>query len=221
VSTILIGVSGSPEDEGALAFARACGGRAVVASAFGIRPSFLEAKEAAERARDELDADEVHVLAGAPAPALRSLARSIRAHLIVVGAGPARSTGERLLHGAPCPVAIVPRAYRPHELRRVGVAVDGSSWAHAGRTAAEALARAAGAELVAIRVPHGDAANAIADRTAGLDLLVLGSRGLGPAHAALSHSVTPRVARQVHCPVIVVPRFATSRLGELFEPVPA
>jgi nucleotide-binding universal stress UspA family protein len=221
VATILIGVSGSPADDGALAFARACGGHLVVACAFGAEPSFLEAKAAAERARDELDADELHVVAGAPAPALDALARALQAQLIVVGAGPARATGERLLHAAPCPVAIVPRTYRAREMRRVGVADDGSPHAHAGRVAAEALARALGAELVPIRVPHGDAANALADRTAGLDLLVLGSRGYGAAHAALARSVSPRVARQAHCPVIVIPRFATSRLGELFAAVPA
>jgi len=221
VATILIGISGSPADDGALAFVRACGGRVVVASAFAVRPSFLEASAAAQRARDTLDADELHVIAGAPAPALQSLALELDAHLIVVGAGPARATGERLLHGAPCPVAIVPRTYRAHELRRIGVADDGSAHAHAGRAAAQALADALGVELVPIHIAHGDAANAIADRTAGLDLLVLGSRGFGPAHAALSRSVAPRVVRQAHCPVMVVPRFATSRLGELFEPVPA
>lgn len=69
--------------------------------------------------------------------ALDRLAESERAELIVVGATHTGhlgrifpgSTAERLVHGAPCPVAVVPGGYRPPPAGRpaqVGVAYDGS-----------------------------------------------------------------------------------------------
>jgi nucleotide-binding universal stress UspA family protein len=93
---------------------------------------------------------------------LHDLAEMERAALIVVGSshvGTAGrvmpgSTGERLLHGAPCPVAIVPQGYRDRagELHRVGVAYDGSPESTAAVRGAIEIARATGAELRVIRV---------------------------------------------------------------------
>jgi nucleotide-binding universal stress UspA family protein len=106
--------------------------------------------------------------------AVRSMARTSAAHglqelaeqegagLIVVGSSHTGrrgrvlpgSTAERLLHGAPCPVAVVPLGYREgeHALRRIGAADDGSAESRAAVRAADLLARALGAELAVIRV---------------------------------------------------------------------
>jgi nucleotide-binding universal stress UspA family protein len=65
------------------------------------------------------------------------------------------STAERLLHGSPCSVAVVPKDYRNHAddaIRRIGVAYDDSDEARAALSAGVALARALGAELEVIGV---------------------------------------------------------------------
>jgi nucleotide-binding universal stress UspA family protein len=71
-----------------------------------------------------------------------------QADLVVVGSSrrsafgaplPA-TTAERLLHDAPCPVAVAPRGYSGGDIRRVGVAYDGSPEADAALRAAESLA---------------------------------------------------------------------------------
>jgi hypothetical protein len=44
----------------------------------------------------------------------------------------------------------------------------------------------------------------------------MGSRGYGPVRAVLAGGVSGRVAREAHCPVIVVPRGVDAPLGDLF-----
>jgi nucleotide-binding universal stress UspA family protein len=95
------------------------------------------------------------------ASALHEAAETENAGLLVVGStrrGPAGrilpgSTAERLMHGAPCPVAIAPHGWKTRGgLRTIGVAYVDSD---AGRNAlrgAHALARRAGATLRAITV---------------------------------------------------------------------
>src|SRR4051812_7954732 len=102
-----------------------------------------QAQETLRRAAARLeDVDPARVktiaVASTSAPrALDRLAESERAELIVVGATHTGnlgrifpgSTAERLLHGAPCPVAVVPAGYRPPPAGRpaqIGVAYDGS-----------------------------------------------------------------------------------------------
>jgi nucleotide-binding universal stress UspA family protein len=98
-----------------------------------------------------------------PAHALHDLAETEHASIVVVGAtrtGHAGrvlpgATAERLLHGAPCPVAVVPDGYRttPHPaIRRIGVAYDCSDESKAAVSAAVDAARALGAELEVIGV---------------------------------------------------------------------
>jgi nucleotide-binding universal stress UspA family protein len=99
------------------------------------------------------------------AAGLHDLAVAKRATAIVIGpthhkrAGRALlgSTAHRLLHGAPCPVAVAPVDYVEHasDLRSILVAYDGSSEAHAGLDLAARLARATGASLrlVAVLAP--------------------------------------------------------------------
>ena len=64
------------------------------------------------------------------------------------------STGERLIHGSPCAVAVVPADYRrrTEPIRKVGVAYNRTPEARAAAFSAAELARAFGAELVVIGV---------------------------------------------------------------------
>jgi nucleotide-binding universal stress UspA family protein len=132
-----------------------------------------QAEETARGMRDRLDAiaPDRLLIRIAPNPstahALHDLAGAEHAEIIVVGSSHTGrlgrvapgSTGERLLHGAPCAVAIVPDGYaartdRP--IRRIGVAYDGSDEATAAVAAGVDLARALSAELeiIGVAVPH-------------------------------------------------------------------
>ncbi|HEX6026424.1 MAG TPA: universal stress protein [Solirubrobacter sp.] len=128
-----------------------------------------DAKKFAHEMRDRLEGvpDEralIRVMANpSPAHALHDLAHAERAALIIVGSTHTGhvgrvlpgSTGERLFHGAPCSVAVVPKDYRKQghgPIRRIGVAYNGSDEAAAAAQAAAELARAFGAELDVIGV---------------------------------------------------------------------
>jgi nucleotide-binding universal stress UspA family protein len=136
------------------------------------------AEETARGMRDRLDgiaADRLLIRIApnpSPAHALHDLAGAEHAEIIVVGSSHTGrlgrvapgGTGERLLHGAPCAVAIVPdgyaaRADRP--IRRIGVAYDASDEATAAVAAGVELARALSAELeiIGVVVPHTYAAS--------------------------------------------------------------
>jgi len=58
------------------------------------------------------------------------------------------------------------------------------------------------------RMLDGDAVSELAEASAELDLLVLGSRGYGPVRRVLFGSVSRALARYAACPVVVVPRGA-------------
>jgi nucleotide-binding universal stress UspA family protein len=81
--------------------------------------------------------------------ALTTVAEAEQADLVVVGSSRQRdalrrllpaSTPEHLLDDAPCPVAVAPRGYSGGDIRRIGVAHDGSHEADAALHAAESLA---------------------------------------------------------------------------------
>ena len=70
-----------------------------------------------------------------PAKAIQTMAMQEDAALIVLGSSRhgavgrvlAGTTAERLLHGAPCPVAVAPKGFRdqePHAVETIGVAYD-------------------------------------------------------------------------------------------------
>lgn len=108
---------------------------------------------------DSASADYQVVGPASAARGLHGLAEELSATVIVVGSsadtamgrmGPG-STGERLLHGSPCPVAIAPRGYRFHQedstLRTVAVAyVDSAEGGEALRFAGS-MAQRTGAAL--------------------------------------------------------------------------
>jgi nucleotide-binding universal stress UspA family protein len=132
-----------------------------------------QAEEALARAAARLEGIDparvktIPVACPSPPRALDGLAHSEGADLIVLGSthtGHLRrivpgSTAERLLHGAPCPVAVVPSGYRPPaegERPRVGVAYNGSKESVAALHAATQIARALDAELRVISVLAAD-----------------------------------------------------------------
>ena len=107
-----------------------------------------------------VDAD-VRVCRGASAAsALHALAEDEDAGLLVVGSerrsNPGRvragSTAGRLLHGSPCPVALVPRDWTAHAVQTVGVAFVDSEEGRQALRGAHAIARRVGARLRAITV---------------------------------------------------------------------
>jgi len=95
------------------------------------------------------------------ARALQEAADQLDAVAIVVGSSRggalgrvfAVNIGGRLLHGAPCPVAVTPaEAARTHGFGRIAVAFNGSPEAGEALQAGIALARAAGAKLTTLTV---------------------------------------------------------------------
>lgn len=97
-----------------------------------------------------------------PPRAIQELATSEHASLIVIGSSHrgavgrvlAGTTAERLLHGAPCPVAVAPAGYAEDEghIGTIAVGYDGSTESEAALTAAIAVARSHGARLRVIEV---------------------------------------------------------------------
>ena len=184
----------------------------------------------------------------APVRALHEAAEELGAGLLVAGSshrGPAGrvlpgGVGERLLHAAPCTVAIAPRGYtRPQAgLRRIGVAFAAGPEAPEALELASSLARACHARVVTYTVTadapptlaavldraragvapelledtvvlHGDTAAELASVSAGLDLLIAGSRGYGPIRSLLVGGVSSELAHTAQCPLLVVPRVLT------------
>jgi nucleotide-binding universal stress UspA family protein len=184
MSTIIVGVDDSPRSEDAIALAgtlaRAAGAEIVAVCAFpfddrpaahfnlALRPLLVErAENTLDRLCQALN-DDPHVrrLAIAdltPARALERVAHDENAALIVVGPSHVGqsgrlhpgSTADRLLQGAPCPVALAPQGYRlrPHTpTGRVAVGYDGLPEAQEALEAAAVLARGMETSLRVIRV---------------------------------------------------------------------
>jgi nucleotide-binding universal stress UspA family protein len=100
------------------------------------------------------------------------------------------TTGEHLLHGAPCPVAVVPRGHAVSSrtrISRVGVGIDGGPESAAALAAAARIAEAFDAELEVIRAytPGGLPPDAALAR----DLAVHAQRQLADALAVLGPTV--------------------------------
>jgi nucleotide-binding universal stress UspA family protein len=225
--------------------------------------------------------DCVRLQSTSAARALHETADEMDAGLLVVGSSRrsgagrvlAGTTALRLMHGAPCPVAVVPASWSSSgPPRTIGVAYVHTPEGREALRGAHALARRAGATLRVMTVVRvsptmhleedsatpswrpdtrdavdvegehrvraeqelrsavgaldgevpievdafvGDPAETIVDFSDGVDLLVCGSRGYGPARAVLLGSVSARVTAEAHCPVIVLPRGVTASLESL------
>ena len=111
----------------------------------------------AEELREQgVDADCRSLPGTSAARALHEAAEELGAGLLVVGSsergGVGRvvpgSTAQRLLHGAPCPIAVVPRSWqRGDGLRTIGVGYVDTAEGHNALDNALALARRSGAKL--------------------------------------------------------------------------
>ena len=206
-----------------------------------------------------------------PIHALHELASYEKADLIVFGAAREGladhlhvSLMERMVHGAPCAVAVAPDGYagrEASEFHRFGVGfsdseegrtvlhlaqeladlVGGELEVIAGSGLSPALARyafsspslpAVEAELYAetkanleriagelggrvqahLETIRGDPSGVLIARSNDLDILMLGSRAYGPLRHVLLGSVSARVMREAHCPVLIVPRGTPQRV---------
>jgi nucleotide-binding universal stress UspA family protein len=181
MSEIVVGIDDSAGAQDALAFAtrvaKATGASLRLVSVFPY--SDVPSRGSNEAYREYLRADAQELLdrvaAGvegittsteaiadtSPPHALHGLAERDGVALVVVGSthhGPAGrvvpgSTGERLLHGSPCPVAVVPRGYADAgPIGTVGVGYDGSDESEAALAAAYQVARRFDAGLRVIRI---------------------------------------------------------------------
>jgi nucleotide-binding universal stress UspA family protein len=176
---IVVGIDDSAGARDALAFATrlaSCAGATVrLATAFNY--SDVPSRARNETFRRYLEQDAVELLRStaesvdgvsgtdaiadpSPPHALHKLAEEVDAALLVVGSTHRGavgrvvpgSTGERLLHGSPCPVAIVPRNYAKTDINSIGVGYDGTDEAKVALQAGYQLARHCGATLRVIRV---------------------------------------------------------------------
>lgn len=181
MSEIIVGIDESPGARDALAFATRLADQtgATVRLAAAYNYSDQHTRASNEAFRQILEQDAVELLervAGAsdgplsgtdaiadpsPAHALHVLAERRNAALVVVGSTHRGtigrvvpgSTGERLLHGSPCPVAIVPGGYADgRSVQTIGVGYDGSDESEAALAGACSLAARLGATLRVIRV---------------------------------------------------------------------
>src|SRR5215218_11091312 len=183
MTKILIGVDGSERSEDAVAFGRAlalaAGAPVILATAHRSEPLRPDAeahdtflREDAERtlARLAVALDDVRdvelrplVVDTSAAHALHETAEQEGAGIIVVGSSHTGrlgrvlpgSTAERLLHGAPCPVTVVPLGYRTHATPThpvIGCAYRPTDAGAAALGAAEELALALSARLRVMQV---------------------------------------------------------------------
>ena len=186
-SNIVIGYDGSPQSHDAVALARLlrdpAHGAVTAVNAYPVQATWFDApgagmyldslREQAEETlgevRELLEGVPVRVRAvpdPSPARVLTAVAEDEDADLIVIGStrhAPLGrilmgSTAPRVLHGAPCAVAVAPAglAAEPRVPQRIAVAYDGSPEARAALDRAVALATELGAsiELLGASGPH-------------------------------------------------------------------
>jgi nucleotide-binding universal stress UspA family protein len=232
-----------------------------------VRSLRLDAERALDRIAPRTEVETVALRAdGTSAHALHELAEDRQASLLVIGSSRRGQAGrvlpgavtDRLLHGAPCPVAVAPTGYSAATPKVVGVAFTDTPDGHAALDAARTLAEQADARVrvfvvaepldwittgtldgVALadadrahrrraedvlelglealddrsaggEVLSGRPADALAVASAGMDLLVCGSRGYGPVRTLMLGSTSHALVRKAACPVLVALISATA-----------
>ena len=111
--------------------------------------------EAAAKTLPGHEAAKTYATFGSRAGVLHALAEQLTADAIVVGSTHRGDVGRvmigdvaaGLLHGSGCPVVVAPRGYAGGELRRIGVAFDGSPESHEALRAAAGLASRTGGSV--------------------------------------------------------------------------
>jgi nucleotide-binding universal stress UspA family protein len=94
--------------------------------------------------------------------------------------------------------------------------INASIYADTERSLIERVARLS-ANLESEGTLHsGRPADVLIALSETVDLMVIGSRGYGPLRAVLLGGVSGQVIRSAACPVIVVPRQATTAVGSVF-----
>ena len=168
---VLVGVDGSGDEAPELGrwLAELIGAPLALGAVYGYESASLdwppreEAQAWLAAARREPDEREHLILASSAASGLDALAAREHARILVLGSsarGPlgrllAGSTARRVIHGAPCAVAVAPRGWRATGApRTILAAVDDSPESVAALGAAAELAVAAGARLRAVNVVH-------------------------------------------------------------------
>jgi nucleotide-binding universal stress UspA family protein len=179
--TLIIGYDGSERADDALAFgalladaldATPLAAMAVAYSDYLLSPDTLE-RAAQERSRPlfaraadrvaPLQLETCALVDDSPGHALHQLAEREQAISIVIGSAHRGqlgrillgSVGEALLSGTPCAIAVAPAGYASRsrrDLKRLGVAVDGSAESDAALAVAGSLAQRLGARLDVITV---------------------------------------------------------------------
>ena len=195
--TLVAGYDGSDRAADGLALAQllaeATGGQLLVAAIvpheFPYAPGTEAREEAMRKEAADMLADAVSesdrvgarvVGSRSPAQGLDELAQSVHADALILGSSHrgaigrvlAGSVAERLLHGAPCPVAVAPVGFAERSDRRlriVGCAFDGSPESRIALGHAEFLARRAGAALRLLAVHESDLIFAVDVIPAGYD----------------------------------------------------
>lgn len=177
IQPIVVGIDPDRPNDAPLAFAaqlaRAYGAplwavAVVVADGLGSVPASEAARGSAESAINAIEATAYTagaqprvIRASTAARGLHELANADGALVIVVGSTHRGRLGrivpgavtDRLMHGSPCPVAVVPGGYRPEgPLRRVGVAFDGWPESAAALGVARDLADRASARVRVLTV---------------------------------------------------------------------
>ena len=146
------------------------------------------AAEARTALSDVSQVETVTIPGVSPPGELHDLAEGRGARLIVIGSthrGPLGrvlpgTVADRLLAGAPCPIAVAPGGYREHDhsLESIAVAFDGSAESKLALTAGTALATAAGAKLALIAVANPHEALTVAPGAGGWAGMVTTAEGI-------------------------------------------
>ena len=180
-----------------------------------VNPDILSQLMGTERRLAGGDAPTLRLSADNVADGLRAAAIQCAADLVVLGASrlqgiPGLTRPDdvaALLHRTTVTVAVAPTGYsdQPRELRRIGVAYDGSPESKVAVAHAELLAREHRCESVTRSRHRG-----LVALSREVDLLVCGSRRNGPLRRLVRGSTSDYLAHHVDVPLIITAAVDTS-----------